>query len=125
MKKYIVFKYASILFFATISLGSIAQKQQQKLNITNFTVSESQNKVSINWSTDNKVPTNYFEVEKSIDGKAFKTVAYVLGADPSKTNCDCYGFFDKVSPAKKVSFYRLKHVNEDGNVELSDIKRLF
>ena len=56
---------------------------------------KNQNKVSVNWSTDNATPTNYFEVEKSSDGKNFKTVAYILGADPSKTDCDCYGCFDK------------------------------
>ena len=33
----------------------------------------------IDWATDNKVPTNYFEVERSSDGINFKTIALVFG----------------------------------------------
>lgn len=124
MKKYMSFRYSLVAFFVACSFGSIAQVQSSKINIVDFSVVKTQDKVSINWSTDHKAPTNYFELEKSNDGKKFKTIAYILGADPSKKDCDCYGSFDKITTAKKEFYYRLKHIDKDGFVEFSEIKLL-
>ncbi|MEO5650998.1 MAG: hypothetical protein ABIR03_13895 [Ginsengibacter sp.] len=124
MKKYMLFRYTFVIFFAACSLASAAQNQQSNINIVDFNVAKVQNKVSINWSTDHTTPTNYFEVERSNDGKSFKTIAYILGADPSKKDCDCYESFDKIITAKKESYYRLKHVDKDGFVEFSEVRML-
>ena len=116
---------AFVAFFAPITLGGFAQTAvQQKINITDFHVVKNENKVNINWTTDEKTSANYFEVEKSNDGKNFKTVAYVLGADPSKPDCECYGYFEKINAHFKESFYRLKHVNVNGEIQLSEVKML-
>ncbi|MDP4285161.1 MAG: hypothetical protein Q8891_12105 [Bacteroidota bacterium] len=126
MKKFMLFSGAFVILFAAFSLKVNAQQinQHQKVNIVNFKVVENHNKVSVNWATDDKTPTNYFELEKSNDGKNFKTVAYILGADPTKTDCDCYGCFDKVNTNKKELYYRLKHVSTDGEVEFSETRML-
>lgn len=125
MKKNMLFRTAFVILFTALSFGSNAQKtQQHKINITDFHVVKNQNKVTINWSTDQAIATNYFEVERSNDGKNFKTVAYVLGADPAKTNCDCYGCFDKITTNTKESYYRLKHVDNSGIIEFSEVKML-
>ena len=78
----------------------------------------------IDWATDNKVPINYFEIERSNDGINFKTIALVLGPDPKQANCDCYKCFDKAGSNAKKYFYRLKHVSTDGEIELSEMKML-
>ncbi len=125
MKKNILSKGAVMIFCAGMSLASTAQKQAStKVNIIEFKLKQNQNKISVNWATDNNVPTNYFEVERSNDGKNFKPVAYILGADPQKTDCDCYGFSDKVSPDKKQFYYRLKHVDTNGQIEFSETRIL-
>ena len=125
MRKYGLLRMAFVAFFATLTFASSAQTSVgEKINIRDFRVVKNQNKVSINWSTDEKVSTNYFEVEKSNDGKIFKTVAYVLGADPSKADCECYGCFDKINTHSKESYYRLKHVNRNGEVQFSEVKML-
>jgi hypothetical protein len=125
MKKYMLFRCAFVILFAAFSFASTAQKSgHNKINIIDFKVVKDQNKVSINWATDNKIPTNYFEVEKSNDGRNFKTVAYILGADPSKADCDCYGCFDKITTNKKEFYYRLKHVDTNGEVEFSETRIL-
>ena len=122
MKRYILFRCAFVILSTIFTLGISAQKiHPNKIRIVDFKVMRDQNKVSINWSTDNAWPTNYFEVEKSNDGENFKTVAYVLGADPAKTGCDCYGCFDKIK-AGQGYYYRLKHVDLNGEVELSEVK---
>lgn len=123
MKKNTLLKGTFFVLFTAFSLGTSAQvEQNKKVKITDFQVVQNKNKVSINWSTDRAVPTNYFEVERSNDGKNFKTVAYVLGPDPAKTGCDCYGCFDKVISGKKQSYYRLKHVDVNGDFEFSNVK---
>ena len=124
MKKNIL-NIAIATFFIMQSLAANAQNAHHSdINIIDFTVVMNQNKVKINWATDKANSTNYFEVEKSNDGKNFKTVAYVLGADPAKKDCDCYGCFDKVSGPAKKSYYRLKHVDNSGFVEFSEVKML-
>jgi hypothetical protein len=124
MKKYMLFRYSLVAFFVACSFGSIAQVHSSKINIVDFNVVKTQDKVSINWSTDHTALTNYFELEKSNDGKKFKTIAYILGADPSKKDCDCYGSFDKITAIKKETYYRLKHIDKDGFVEFSEVKML-
>lgn len=126
MKTKLLFKNALIAtLFLSFALSVNAQKNGSgKINITSFEVVKAQNKVMIEWSTDKASKTNYFEVEKSTDGKNFKTVAYVLGADPTKSGCECFGCFDKVAGKAKESFYRLKHVDMNGNIQLSEVKML-
>ena len=125
MRKYGLFRMVLVALFATLTFGSFAQTSLgQKIDIKDFHVVKNQNKVEINWSVDKKASTNYFEVEKSNDGKNFKTVAYVLGADPSKTNCECYGCFDKINTRSKESYYRLKHVDVNGEVQFSKVEML-
>lgn len=125
MKKYMLFSGAFVILFAAFSMKVNAQKvQHHKINIVDFKVVKNKNKVSVNWSTDNATPTNYFELEKSNDGKNFKTVAYILGSDPTQTDCDCYGCFDKISTNKKEAYYRLKHVSTNGEVEFSETREL-
>ena len=125
MKKYMLFRSVFVMVFTILAFAGNAQSaQHKKINITDFHVVKNQNKVDINWSTDKTVNTNYFEVEKSNDGKNFKTVAYVLGADPTKTDCDCYGCFDKINTNSKESYYRLKHVDTNGSVEFSEVKMI-
>lgn len=114
-----------VLCFLLLAINSKAQNANHKeINITNFQVIKEKGKVAIRWETDNALPTNYFEVERSADGKSFKTVAYVLGADPAQNNCECFGCFDKIDAAAKESYYRLKHVDINGSVQLSTIKML-
>jgi hypothetical protein len=125
MKKYMLFRTVVVIVFTALAFAGNAQSaKQKKVNITDFQVVKNRNSIDINWSTDKTVSTNYFEVEKSKDGKNFKTVAYVFGADPTKTDCDCYGCFDKISNNAKEFYYRLKHVDANGSVEFSEVKMI-
>lgn len=117
-----------MIFSSLISLSSFAQNQQKqdgKLNFSRFTVNTDKKRISIDWSIDNAVQTNYFEVQKSNDGINFKTIALVLGPDPKQITGDCYGCFDKyVRKYAKHSYYRLKHIDANGIEQLSEAKLL-
>jgi hypothetical protein len=116
-----------VLFIFTIVLisSSSLTAQNQKVNVTDFTVSAKEHKVMIDWKTDGATATNYFAIQKSTDGINFKTVALVLGPDPKQKNCDCYGCFDKsLSKTAKQSYYRLVHIDTNGNEQTTEAKLL-
>ena len=115
------------LFISTIvlvsSTGLFAQKHT--INVTDFTVSAKEQKVIIDWKTDGATATNYFAVQKSTDGINYKTVALVLGPDPKQKNGDCYDYADKNAAKNgKHSYYRLVHVDTDGNEQITEAKLL-
>lgn len=107
-----------------VTLGQAPVIEPYKINFTSFTIHSNHKKIMIDWATDNKVATNYFEIQKSRDGVNFNTIELVLGADPKQASCDCYEGFDKADSNSKKYFYRLKHVSTDGEVELSKTKML-
>ena len=124
MNKKNIYKCLTALLIITFSHSNgICQEHNAKVSYTSFTVNEASNKVVIDWITDNKVATNYFEIQRSTDGKNFKTVALVFGPDPRQSEGNSYECFDTPSNKKKY-FYRLKHVNTDGEAELSEVKML-
>ena len=114
------FIYLSILVLASYS----SHAQVSKINITNFTADVKENKLSINWSTDGAVPTNYFEVQKSDDGNTFKTIAIVMGPDPRKTG-DSYEYAEKEkTETKKAVYFRLCHVGTNGDEQVTKMIQL-
>ncbi|MEO8414696.1 MAG: hypothetical protein ABI472_13605 [Ginsengibacter sp.] len=120
-----LYKYLPVLFaFILVHTNAISQIKQAKINYKSFTVNAVQKRVSIDWATDNKVPTNYFEIQRSMDDINFKTIDLVLGPDPKQKDCDCYGSFDRLVTTTKKYFYRLKHVNTDGEIQLSETRML-
>src|SRR5450631_3932712 len=133
MNTKILYKCFSALFILMLAHSEVMcqqtqpgeiNNQQAKINYTSFTVNSVKQKIMIDWSTDSKVATNYFEIQRSLDGVNFKTIAMILGPDPKQTSCDCYEGYDKPSTNKKKYFYRLKHVGTNGEVELSETRML-
>jgi len=119
--RYFIVSFWVMLFFVFAHTVKAQTNTVAKIRMENFQVVEAQNKIDIHWSTNSKA-TNYFEVQKSVDGKNFKTIAYVLGPDPAKPGCECFGCFDKKDSKTQISYYRLKHMDFDGNVQFSEIK---
>lgn len=119
--RYFIVSFWVMLFFVFAHTVKAQTNTVAKIRMENFQVVEAQNKIDIQWSTNSKA-TNYFEVQKSVDGKNFKTIAYVLGPDPAKPGCECFGCFDKKDSKTQISYYRLKHMDFDGNVQFSEIK---
>lgn len=124
MNKNKIYRCLTVLLIITFSHSDgICQEHNAKISYTSFTVNEANRKVIIDWITDNKVAANYFEIQRSTDGKNFRTIALVLGPDPNQGNSNSYECFDTPSNKKKY-FYRLKHVSTDGEAELSEVKML-
>ena len=117
MRKYLLF--GTVVFAAMVlSLKSVGQ---DKMHVKDFKIERKANKLDIRWIVEKEVATNYFELEKSLDGVHFKTVAYILGSDPTAADEGNFGCFDKYQSSQDV-YYRLKHVDINGETKYSETK---
>ncbi|MEZ4949926.1 MAG: SdrD B-like domain-containing protein [Saprospiraceae bacterium] len=75
--------------------------------------------VAIDWSTEGDDVGTIFRIEKSMDGINFETIKTIAGTStPSGTNRYQYSDYD-ILPAS--IWYRIKHMNAQGEYEYSDI----
>ncbi|MBS1736280.1 MAG: T9SS type A sorting domain-containing protein [Bacteroidetes bacterium] len=88
------------------------------LNFISFSAVASDNDVLLNWSTENEVNTNLFEVEFSTDGTHFTKIGNVQSANTSGRHQ--YNFTHHQVPAGML-FYRLKQIDMDGKYKYSVI----
>ena len=113
--------FAVFLLIHTITL---AQSKQDRINYISFTGNEVQNRIINDLAVDEKVPATYLQLQRSLDGINFRTIALAKGPATKKANEDNYECFDKPSSKKEKYFYRLNHISADGESELSEIKML-
>jgi hypothetical protein len=67
---------------------------------------------SLSWSTASEVNNNYFEIEKSFDGKSFATIAQIQG-NGNSNHFNYYSFTDNEIVAQ-TCYYRLVQYDFDG-----------
>ncbi|HEY0355643.1 MAG TPA: G8 domain-containing protein [Flavisolibacter sp.] len=88
-----------------------------------FSVSRKNNKdVLVQWSTAEEVNAYMFEVERSFDGAAWNTIAYVSAVGNSKALVN-YSFTDKNVNAR-VAYYRIKQVDVESRAYFTDARSI-
>ena len=87
------------------------------VKLTSFEAKASTGLVTLNWATATEENNQYFEVERSQDGKNFTAIGRVSGKGTTQ-QAQQYRFQD-VKPLKGTLYYRLKQVDLDGTSELS------
>lgn len=93
------------------------------LRLLSFDAFKNDNKVKLNWKTDNEINTSHFDVERSVNGIDFKKIGAVTALNRSGIN---QYSFDDMNPADGVNLYRLKQVDIDAKFEYSNtVKILF
>jgi hypothetical protein len=78
----------------------------------------------LTWSTSTEINNKGFEVERSLDGRSFTSIAFVASKGDngnSSVNLD-YGYNDKAIVG--VTYYRLKQVDRDGKYNYSNVVTL-
>ncbi len=101
---------------------TLASKMNSNLLSVSFVSFESRcenNQTMLTWATASELNNNYFEVQKSIDGKNWIPLSKINGAGNS-TQIRNYKYLD-VSAQKSSSLYRLKQVDFNGNYIYSNI----
>jgi Secretion system C-terminal sorting domain len=77
--------------------------------------------VDLTWTTTSEKNNNYFDVERSADGKTFEKIGQVKGSG-TKTTKSSYAFRDE-SPllGSSITYYRLRQVDFDGTSTTSNV----
>lgn len=86
-------------------------------SLTNISATLQDNKIVLEWTVGENETAELFEVEKSLDGKNFKTAAFVFGSDLPESGS--YRFFEKARNIKQK--YRIKIVNKNKTAEYSPV----
>ena len=90
-----------------------------KEKITSFEAIVNGSTVTCTWLIAPEIRNNYFELERSFDGKNFKVIALAFGVeDSSNTNIE-FKFKDNNEALKlnDIVYYRLRHIGNDSIVE--------
>lgn len=88
------------------------------VSLTSFTAQKQGNAVHLKWNTASEINNSHFIVQKSIDGINFNDIAKINGAGNSHLSLNYY--YTDYKPTNGVSYYRLKQVDYDGQVNLND-----
>lgn len=95
------------------------------VKLESFTAQLNDDKADLHWVSSYEKDVNYFSVEKSVDGKAFKQAGIVFAVGNSSA-MNSYSFPDKNIDLSKpgVIYYRLRSVDIDGSFEYSAIRMI-
>ena len=85
------------------------------VSIVGFTGNLSASKVNLSWTVLQNEDGNYYQVEKSSDGKSFSAAALVRSTE--KTGKETYAYTD--AGFSGTTYYRLKVVNKNGTAYYS------
>jgi hypothetical protein len=89
------------------------------IELLSFKASAGLIKISISWATASELNFDYFDIEKSSDGKNFQSIAKVSGHGTTNERND-YSLEDE-KPYIGKNYYRLKSVDFDGYTEYFNI----
>ena len=89
---------------------------------TSFYATTNNNNVVLTWSTAQETNNNNFEVQRSLDGRNWTTIAVIMGAG-STSLTQMYSFTDK-NMTNAVAYYRIRQADTDGKSTYSVIKTI-
>lgn len=92
------------------------------LQFLDFTGGLETNDVVLNWKTAQEINTNYFEVERSTDGRSYSGIAN-LNASFNSSMINNYSYVDRNAADILTGklYYRLKEIDKDGSFTYSKI----
>lgn len=98
------------------------------IKLLNFEVEKVQNDVAslLTWSTSSEINSDYFNIERSLDGNKWETIGKVDAAGNSNRQNN-YKFLDenlKLDREENIFFYRLKMLDLDGEYKYSEIRNI-
>ena len=75
--------------------------------------------ISLEWTTTIEVNNKYFDVQRSSDGSHFNSLGRVIAIGTSQTQSSY--IFSDVRPSEDQNMYRLAMVDQDGDIDYSNI----
>lgn len=93
--------------------------QPLPVTLTSFGAAARGAGVGVSWATASEQHNAGFEVQRSADGAAFVTLAFVAGAGTTLTT-HAYQYLD-AAPLRTTGYYRLKQLDTDGTFAYSPV----
>ncbi|HPY82597.1 MAG TPA: hypothetical protein PLU45_04495, partial [Bacteroidales bacterium] len=75
--------------------------------------------VKLSWTTASETNNHLFHVQRSSDGKEWKTISTIVGAGTSTTSINYHEIDEE--PIHNIAYYRLQQVDFDGKCSFSRI----
>jgi autotransporter-associated beta strand protein len=113
-----IFTWSGLINFSDLTGGGGGTPQP--ITLLYFNAKANNEQVDLSWSTISEVNNDYFEVQRSVNGKDFESIDKIAGAGNHKGELN-YNSFDE-NPYNGISYYRLKQVDFDGKTSYSTIK---
>ncbi len=89
------------------------------VELTAFSGKEDNGQIRLYWTTAQEINNDYFEVQRSTDGRHFEVIAKVYGVGNSNTPIH-YEALDQ-QPVKGLNYYRLRQVDFDESEDYSSV----
>ena len=89
------------------------------VELLSFKAIQNKKAVELQWQTATEINNDYFEVERSVNGKDFESIGIVEG-NGNSTEINNYQFTDS-EIMNGDYYYRLKQVDFDGTIEIHEI----
>lgn len=104
--------------YGPLTLSSILPENPLPLEFIFFDYSiEQSGAIKLLWITAEEINTDYFEVERSTDGRIFLAIGTVKSSGKKSGH---YSYEDLL-PAKELSYYRIKQLDQDGRFTYSSV----
>jgi len=104
------------------NVGEISIEYGLPVTLINFQATSEGKTTLLSWSTTEETGSDRFEIQRSLDGKNWKTLGLVKSSGESKTRKD-YSFADP-QPQAGHNLFRLKMIDLDGSFTLSGIRSI-
>jgi hypothetical protein len=89
------------------------------VELTSFSASYENNKVTLGWTTSSELNNQGFDVERKTQNSQWNKIGFVIG-NGTTTETNSYQFIDNSITSNKY-YYRLKQVDFDGSFEYSNV----
>jgi hypothetical protein len=106
--------------FGPFTLGSSSANNPLPIELISFKARVNGNAVDLTWSTATEINSDYFVVERTMEGEKFDAVGTIRGAGDSYATLH-YNAKD-LQPYNGTSYYRLKQVDYDGQSTYSKLE---
>src|SRR5450432_378541 len=107
---------------AGMPFPSLLTAEVLPIKVSGFLVKKDDKKVELEWTTASEQNNDGFEIQRSSDGKTWKTIAKIPGKGTTATS-STYSIFDE-SPLSGINYYVIKQHDVDGHSYMSDVKFL-
>lgn len=106
--------HTAIVIARKENLGTVALS----VRFTNFELAQKEETVELKWSFALSADHDYFEIERSVDGRTFERIA------KDATKKTSYTYLDKNIPLVDVVYYRVKQYDRNGSSFYSETKSI-